>query len=169
MDPASATVAFVGFSASLTALVGLVMKCSKSLYDLQRKLREAPKGILQLQQDLRNFQALLVETQSRVCVDGGNSVPQGFRELWENISLEMRQDMEDFMATVSRYSAQFGNPLRKKAQMRIRYIFDENAVQEFHRRISRHIGCLSMVQASINELVSQISHHRIRRPRTYER
>jgi hypothetical protein len=52
MDPASAIIASIGLAATLTTLLGLVVDSSKTLYDLQRKLRQAPEGILRLQQDL---------------------------------------------------------------------------------------------------------------------
>jgi len=154
MDPASAAIAFVGFSASLTTLVGLVVNCSTTLYDLQRKLKEAPKDILHLQYELRNLQALLVEIQSRFRKDGRISTQQGFQGLWESVSAQMEQDIESFMATVSKHSSQFRTPVRKRVSMRIRYIFDEKTVEEFRRRISRHIDSLSMVQAFMMELVS---------------
>lgn len=167
MDPASAAVAVVGFSASLATLVGLVINCSRTLYDLQRNLREAPEGILRLQHDLRSLQALLTEIQCRVRKHGEASVPRDFRGLWGSVSTQMERDIAVFMATVSTHSTQLGTPIRKRIPIRIRHIFDENTVEAFRRRISRHIEILSIAQGFIIELVSHVSNHFDRRSMTY--
>jgi hypothetical protein len=116
-------------------------------------LRQAPRGILRLQQDLRNFQGLLLEIKSRFEQHEDLGAPQTFRELWESFALHMKHDLEDFTATVSKYNHQLDTPVRKKGRLFVGHIFEENTIEEYRRRIFGHIGSLSLVQALINELV----------------
>lgn len=79
MDPASGTIASIGLTTSLKTLLGLVIESSETPYNLQGKFRQAPKSILRLQQDLRNFEALLSKIQTRFQEHGGIDLPQGSR------------------------------------------------------------------------------------------
>jgi hypothetical protein len=159
MDPASATIASIGLAASLTTLLGLVVDSSKTLYDLQRKLRQAPEGIVRLQQDLRSFQDLLLEIKTRVDQYEFVGLPQSFRVLWENFALHMKLDLENFKATISKYNDQLDSPVRKKGRLLVGHVLEENTIEEYRRRIFGHIGSLSLVQALINELVLLVPYH----------
>ena len=75
MDPVTATVAFVGFGASLITLVAAVGDTSKAFFELQRKFKDAPKSTVRLQQDLQNIQLLLVAIKNRSLEYEGIDVP----------------------------------------------------------------------------------------------
>ena len=114
MDPASATVVSIGLAASLTTLLGLVVDSSKTLYDLQRKLRHAPKSVLRLQQDLQDYGALLFKIQTRFREKGDIDVPQDWQELWQSFASQMEQEMEDFKAIIARYGQKTESSAGKK-------------------------------------------------------
>lgn len=58
-------------------------------------------------------------------------------------------------------SQQVDRSTSKKVRLRVRHILDENTMEEYGRRITDHIGSLSIVQAFINNLVIRSPTHAV--------
>ena len=61
MDPASATVAFVGFAASLATLAGLVIESAKTIKEFCSKFESAPDDLERILATLQQLELLLTK------------------------------------------------------------------------------------------------------------
>lgn len=145
MDPVTATLTFVGFSASLITLLAAVGDTSKALFELQRKIKNAPKSAERLHQDLQILQQLLASIKDQSLEYEGVDVPQLLQHLWSSFVLQLESDIHDFKAKMSTSKL-----LRQGLKARIGHVFAEGTVNEFHKRYSAHIQNLIMIQTLVN-------------------
>ena len=153
MDPASAGVAFVGFTASLATLTAVVIDSSKTLYNLRNKLRNTPEDVRRLIRQFSVFESLLKEVQGVLQDHGDLGVPRGLHALWEGSADQMRDDVERFGVVVSRLQRLLEQPTlsSRLIRLRIRGVFEEDAIATFQRQISMHIETLTVIQTLISE------------------
>lgn len=147
MDPVSASVAFVGLAASLTTLAALVVDSSRTLYNVRRKLKNAPEDITRLSRQLREFECLLSEVQERMRDYRVEYAASGMEMLFATAVTYMGKDMGDFECTVQRLKGSLSAPAspRKLLGLRIRHVLQEERVQEYQRLIASHIGTLTLL------------------------
>ena len=95
MDPLS-------FTASLAILVGVVTTSSKIIYDLGKKLKNAPKAVEILTEQLRTFEGLLKELDAQL-QDHKNHAPrqETLQQVWGSSLAQMRQDLEALRKVLS--------------------------------------------------------------------
>lgn len=151
MDPASAAVAFVGFTASLVTLAGLALDSLQTLYRFQAKVKDAPEDILRLQDGLKRFEALLSEIGLQQN-DGLSTLPQHLCELWGDSAMQMKKDLErfrDFLLGFERRVNQ-SSVSSKNLRARLKFFFREDAVDAFQRRLSMHVQFLHTVQSLLS-------------------
>ncbi|MCJ1368183.1 hypothetical protein MMC16_007324, partial [Acarospora aff. strigata] len=153
MDPASAGVAFVGFTASLATLTAVVIDSSKTLYNLRNKLRNTPEDVRRLIRQFSVFESLLKEVQGVLQDHGDLGVPRGLHALWEGSADQMRDDVERFGVVVSRLQRLLEQPTlsSRLIRLRIRGVFEEDAIATFQRQISMHIETLTVIQTLISD------------------
>lgn len=152
MDPVTATLTFVGLGASLITLAAAVGDISKALFELQQKLKNAPKNIMRLQRDLKNLQLLLVAIKNENLDCEGINVPQALQDLWNSSFVQLEDDICEFKTKISTF-----NLSRQDLKARICHFFAEGTVKESHKRYPAYIQNLMMVQTLMNESVSLIS------------
>ena len=141
MDPFTATLTFVGLSASLVTLLTAVGDASKTLFELQRKIKNAPRSAQRLHRDLQIIQVLLEAIKDQSLHYEGLDVPQALQDLWESFVLQLESDVRDFKARMSTLKLS-----RQSLKARIGHVFAEGIVSEFQNRYSAHIQTLIMVQ-----------------------
>ena len=145
MDPLTATLTFVSLSASLVTLLAAVGDASKTLFELQRKIKDAPRSAERLQQDLRTIKALLDVIKAQSLEYEGLDVPQPLQHLWSSFVLQLESDVRDFKAKISTSKLP-----RKGLKARIGHVFSEGIINEFQNRYSAHIQTLIMVQSIVD-------------------
>lgn len=145
MDPLTATVTFVGLSASLVTLLAAVGDASKALFELHRKIKNAPRSIERLHQDLQIIQKLLDVIKDQSLNHEGLDVPQPLQYLWSSFALQLQSDVRDFKAKMSTSKLS-----RQGLKARIGHVFAEGIVNEFQKRYSAHIQTLIMVQNMVD-------------------
>ncbi|MCJ1432871.1 hypothetical protein MMC27_002229 [Xylographa pallens] len=154
MDPASAVITFVGFAASLAALVAVVVDSAKTLNNLQKQLRAAPDNVKRLVVRFEILQSLLQEVQARSQVHGETEVPEGLRQIWEALAAPLKEDMDTFHVVVAGLEQTLnkskGSSL--KFRLRIRDFFSEPKVSEFEQKFQSHLGILQFIRTSIIDL-----------------
>jgi hypothetical protein len=157
MDPASATITFVGFAASLATIASLVVNSSKTLYNLRRRLKHAPGDIELLLRQLRDYELLLSEVQHWLQQDDQAehvSTP-GLRMLLARVGEQMHKDMEGFTDVMRRAEGLLEGhatvTLGKCLILRIRHILQEGTVREYQRLISSHVGILTFLLTILNK------------------
>ncbi len=147
MDPASASVAFIGVAASLTTLATLVIDSSKTLYNVPRKVKKAPKDIKDLVRQLKAFECLLLEAQERIQVHRAEYFAPGVGTLFTTAVEHMLADLRDFEDAVLKLRGLLSAPAspRDSPLLRIRHILQEDGVQEYQRLISFHMATLTLL------------------------
>ena len=145
MEPLTATVTLIGLGASLVTLLAAVGDASKALFELQRKIKDAPSSVERLHQDLRIIQVLLDVIKDQSLKYEGLDVPQPLQHLWSNFVIQLESDIRDFKAKLSKFKL-FGQGLKA----RIGHIFAEGIVNEFQKRYSAHIQTLIMIQNMVD-------------------
>jgi hypothetical protein len=137
MDPITAVLAFTGLTSSLITIVDTIFEVSKKLLELQRKYKNAPKKILQLHHDLQNLRALVIAP--------------ALRGLCESFTVQLEQDLRELQKIVNRSNTKSNSLVSKGFKAQVCHVLAETTINEFHSRISTHIGYLSMVQTLINK------------------
>jgi|SRR5579862_2307888 len=151
MDPTSATITFVGFAASLATVASLVVNSSKTLYNLCRRLKHAPEDIERLLRQLRDYEVLLSETQHWLQQDE-HANALDLQMLLSRVGKQMHEDMEGFMDIMRRVEGLLrGVTPGKRLTLRIRHILQEDAVREYERLISSHVGTLTLLLTILNK------------------
>lgn len=152
MDPASASVAFVGFAASLTTLLALVLDTSTTIYNAQRKFRHAPEDIKRLLTQLVQLEHLLHEVRQQIQDHPDQGGAPGVIALLTSATQHLHADMLSFKRVTQKLNAiLYAPPARKKLLvLRIRLILQTSTVQEYQHLISSHIEVLTLLFGMLN-------------------
>ena len=148
MDPLTATLTFIGLSASLVTLLAAIGDTSKSLFELQRKIKNAPRSVERLRQDLQDILVLLTVIKDQSLKYEELDVPEALQLLWNRFVLQLESDLREFKATLSTFKLS-----GKGLKARIGYVFGEGILNEFQKRYSAHIQTLIMVQIMMDGYV----------------
>ena len=142
MDPLS-------FTASLITVAGLVAASSKKIYDLRGKLKNVPKDVEELLEQLNNFEILLKELESQVHIFKNSASPQdSLPQVWGSSVEQMQQDVQRLQNTVSKVETLLKKKSRSsKVLLRARMLFNEKEVEQHKKNILTHWGTLSGIQA----------------------
>ena len=144
MDPLS-------FTASLVTLTGMVSVTFKSIHNLLRKFRDAPKDVETLLVQLRTLEGLLEELEVQLEEHRNNSSPQDTLQLVWGRSIErMRQDIEGLNIIVSKLV-----PLANKGSLGSRFLLSargtlsEKEVAKYQKCLDTYCGTLMNIQTMV--------------------
>ena len=151
MDPITAVLAFTGLTSSLITIIDTIFEVSKKLLELQQKFKDAPRKIVQLHHDLQNLRALLVAIQARFSGDEAVEYPPELRAVYESFTVQLEQDLQELQKIVDRSNNKSNSLVSKGFKAQARHVLAETTINEFHGRISTHVGYLGMVQILINK------------------
>lgn len=141
----------IGFAASLITVVGLVTASSKKIHDLRRKLRNSPKDVEHLLEQVHTFESLLNELKSQL-QDHQNSVPrqETLQRVWGSPIVQMQQDLQSLQAVLSKVQSLLKkNSRSSKMLLAARHILSEKEVERYQRKIDVHCGTLTNIQAMV--------------------
>ena len=147
MDPASASVAGVGVAASLTTLTALVVDSSKTLLHISSRWKKAPEDIARLLAQLQLFERLLYETSHHIeNAEAACCAPDTVANVAIAVD-HMLKDLRDLEKATHKCKALVSRPLsaKKNFVLRVRHVLQEDEVLEYQRRISSHIGTLTLL------------------------
>jgi hypothetical protein len=148
MDAASA---IIGFTASLTTLVGLVIESAKTLYKAQSSFKEAPRDIRRLSRQIFEFEALLRQVQSQINVEC-NPQTSAIYALINTSAQHMQDDLREFDSSFKKVKSILDEPANSKLfGIRIRHILTESKVTRYQQLISSYSGTLTLFLALINK------------------
>ena len=146
MDPASAAVAFIGVAASLATLAALVIDGSKTLFNVHRKVKNAPEDIRRLCRQLNAFQCLLYEAQDLVRDDGLDAASD-LRAVFATAIGHMLDDLRGFKDTTQRLKGLMSHSTSSTDLfvLRVRHILKEDGIRDYQRLICSHIATLTLL------------------------
>lgn len=147
MEPASASIAFIGVAASLTTLAALVIDSSKTLYRVGIKLKKAPEDITRLLTQLKLFERLLSEAQQRVEDHKAEFAVPDVGTLFTIAAERMLKDVRDFEGTLQKCERLLSGPASTKKALvsRVQHVLKEDRLKGYERLISSHMATLTLL------------------------
>ena len=146
MDPTSTAIAFIGVAASLTTLAALVVDVSKTLFNIHRKVKNAPEGIRRLCLQLDAFQCLLSEAQDIVGDVGPDNATLGVGVVFTTTIEQMLDDLRGFQDSLKKLKGLMSQRTSSKdLLLRVRHILREDGVREYQRLICSHVATLTLL------------------------
>lgn len=145
MDPLS-------FTASLITVAGVVTASSKKVHELREKLKNAPKDVENLLEQLRTFEGLVKELRTQLQVHQSSAPPQEtLQQVWGASLAQMQQDVQNLHAVLSKMEVL----LKKKSGtsrvlLLARQILSEKEVEKYQRKIDTHCGTLTSIQSMLS-------------------
>jgi len=155
IDPASAVISFIGFTASISTLAALVIDSAKTLYNLQSQLKNAPEDVHRLLRQLQIFEKLLDEIRARSREHGDMGVPDTLQEIWQISATQIEEDLIGFTKVLRSLQRRLNGYSVSSNLVRLRvmkFFYDDDLVK-FQRRLSSHHQSMGVIQLFISELV----------------
>ncbi|KAL9080451.1 MAG: hypothetical protein Q9157_000765 [Trypethelium eluteriae] len=154
MDPLSAVLAFTGLGASLITLVDAISEVSTKLLEVRRKFKDAPRSILELNDDLEKLRALSIAIQARFSRDEAAEDPHTLRIICESFIERLEKELRELHMVVNRSSAKSTLTVGVGFKAKVQHVLAESTVQEFRGRIGTYIMYLDMVHTLLNTYVA---------------
>lgn len=152
MDPALASVAAVGFAASLTTLTALVIKSSQTLYRVRSSFKNAPQDVRRLCRQFHGLQGLLQEVQQCMQEPRGLWITSNIQAVFTSTIDNMHDDLSNFQRIMVKLEALLNRESPGKTlTLRIRRILQEDVVQDFQRQMSSYVGTLTLILVMVNK------------------
>ena len=145
MDP-------VSFTASLITLCGLVAASSKKIHDLREKLRNAPKDMETLLEQVETFENLLNELQTQL-QDHCNSAPlqDTLQKVWGSSIVQMNRDVQSLQAVLLKLEQLSGKKSKtSKIRLLAHQMLSEKEVEQYRKNIDTHCRTLTCVQDMVH-------------------
>ena len=144
MDPLS-------FTASLVTVSGVTI--GTSVYTFCEKVKNAPKDIRNLLEQLQTFQELLEELQTRL-QDSQNDIATQSKlsQIWGQSVAHMQRDVESLHTKLSKLEQLLKKKsLGSRVLLSARQMLSEKKVAEYQRKIDTHCGVLTCIKAEVCE------------------
>ncbi|KAJ9609399.1 hypothetical protein H2200_005726 [Cladophialophora chaetospira] len=153
MDPACASIALIGFAASLATLAGLVIESAQTLTALCLKLSNAPADLKRFLLVLQQHEALLVELRARVTFFTDDEIPMALQLLWQQNITQMAADYTQLKTAVNRIKAWFGgeSTTNKNIRARVRSFFIAPEILQLQEHLRDHVDRFHIVLSMIND------------------
>lgn len=155
MDPASATVAFIGFAASIATLAAVVIDSAKTLRNLTVGLSDAPTEVLRLAKKIDRLERIIVEVKKTGEGLKDDASSASLDAYWQEHALEMQKDFMTLQSKIAALSSNFDrkSPSSKRLWARFRVIFSEQDILKYNRIIGEHTDILNFILSMIGECV----------------
>lgn len=153
MDPASATVAFVGFAASLTTLAGLLIQSAQTIEDLCRKFKHAPDDLKRFCAALKQLELLLELLKDRTSQYANGHLPVDFLRFWHDNASQMEKDYHKLHTLIFKLQRCFDkySVSKRNVTARVRMFFSSTDILELDKRLSGHVEKFNLALSLINE------------------
>ncbi len=146
MDPLS-------FTASLMTVSGVTIMTSKLIYTLRERVKNAPKDVGDLLEQLQTFQELLEELLKQLQDSGDNTAAQSkLPQIWGQSVAHMRRDVESLRIKLSKLEQLLKKKsLGSRVLISARQMLSEKDVAKYQSKIDKHCGVLTCIKATICE------------------
>ena len=146
MDPLS-------FTASLMTVSGVTIMTSKLVYKLREKVKNAPKDVGDLLEQLQTFQELLEELQTQSQDFPDNTATQSkLLQIWGQSVAHMQRDVESLHTKLIKLEQLLKKKsLGSRVLLSARQMLSEKKVAEYQRKIDTHCNVLTSIRATVCE------------------
>ena len=145
MDPASAAVAFVGFSASIASLSALVLDSCNKIHSIARSLKNAPNHIHRLSGKVTRLHRLISEIEKIGNEIGDEPLGTDIQRDWADIATIMRADLMALDGKISKLQKSLdGKSLSKvHISVRVHMFFSTEEVDRYENILSDHLETIN--------------------------
>lgn len=146
MDPASAAVAFVGFSASIASLSALVLDSCNKIHSIAQSLRNAPNHIRRLFGKIERLHRVIAEIEKIGNEIGDEHLGTDVQRDWMNIATIMRADLMALEGTISKLQRNLDGKSLSKVHLsvRVRMFFSAEEVERYENLLSDHLETINL-------------------------
>ncbi|KAL5389245.1 hypothetical protein DPSP01_002558 [Paraphaeosphaeria sporulosa] len=152
MDPASATVAFVGFAASITTLAAVLFQSCKTLRDLCHDLHNAPQDLHRLLRNAQTLEKVVLQVKRTGAEIANEESMEHIDAYWMNNVKDMERDLEVFNKKVSKLQKSLEKPSITSLQVKARFykVFSESDIEQYERQLSQHRDTFTMLYSMVS-------------------
>jgi len=155
LDPASATVAFVGFAASIAALIAVISDSAQTVHTLYYNLRDAPEELSDLKRIVEGNEALLknIFIVGQRYETGG--IPRDLYECWDKAAKHVLEDLQKFKIEIDKIFNVFNASSYSKRHLRrrIRQLFSAHAIEGHCKKLLAHKVDLNVILSLMQKYV----------------
>lgn len=137
LDPASAAVAFIGFAASLEALVAVAATSSKGVYGLWCSLRDAPEKLNELIEVVKEDQLVLSELRTLSQSLSPGAFTASMQSLWQLVQTHMRIDLDVLNSKIAKIQ-DTPTSTHRNIRSRFKTYFGDEELKELCQKLLRH-------------------------------
>ncbi|KAF2114230.1 hypothetical protein BDV96DRAFT_633020, partial [Lophiotrema nucula] len=147
MDPASATVAFVGFAASITTLTATLFNSCKTLRDLCHDLGNAPQDLHRLLRNVQILERMVIQVKQTGTEIVSDESMAHLDAYWKNNATDMETDLQGFHQKVSKLQSGLDKPSVTSKHVRARFykVFTESDIAHYERLLSQHLDIFTVL------------------------
>lgn len=153
MEPASATIAFVGFAASITTLLATAIESSRTIHDVYTSFKNAPREIQRLDQKSKRLHKLILEVQhiSQEFQDG--QPPAFIVDFWLQHAMEISDDFVNFKQKANKLHSGISakSVTGKNMVVRVQNFFSEREMRRCEEQLSEHIQTLGILMSMLSQ------------------
>ena len=153
MDPASAAVAFVGFSASIATLSALILDSCNKIHSTAQSLKNAPDHIRRLFGKVKRLHRVISELEKIGNEMGDEDWGTNVQRDWMNIASIMRADLMALEERTSKLQRSLDGKSLSKINMsvRVRMFFSAEEVDKYENRFSDHLETINVFLCMVSK------------------
>lgn len=152
MDPASAAVAFVGFGASIGTLLGLVIDGSRTLYEMQARIKEAPEEFSRICDAVKSLECTLNEILCRSRELDELDVTADIRQSWAITTNHLEVALRSLRGWLNQnFGSSESHAIgQKQFRQRLKLLFADKKIERFYTSVDRSVAQIVLLQVLIN-------------------
>lgn len=141
MDPASATVAFVGFAASIATLSAVVADSCKTIHNVWHSLKDAPQEAHRLLRKMERLEKVILEIERVVVRFGEDPSLLDSKQYWVDQIVEMVDDFAILKDKINNLQANLTAKKFSKTHLwaRARKFLSEDDILKYESILSGHL------------------------------
>ncbi|KAH0565040.1 hypothetical protein GP486_001566 [Trichoglossum hirsutum] len=146
MDPASASVAAVGFAASILTLATAAAQSSRAIHNLWHNLRDAPEDLKRLLRTIETLELLTREIADKSHGYWSDGLPEGLRDLWNNRAELMKEDFRGLENSVAKLEKSIAGKTysNQHIRMRVQKFFSNDKIKGYEKKLSSHVETFTL-------------------------
>lgn len=147
MDPASAAVAFVGFTASIASLSAVVATSCKTIHNVWHSLKDAPQDVCRLARKMKRLEKVILEIERVVVQFGEDPSLLDSQQYWVDQIEEMVDDFAILDDKINNLQACLAakTPAKKHLWARARKFLSEDDILKYERILSDHLQTFNVM------------------------
>ena len=153
MDPASAAVAFVGFSGSIATLLAVALDSCRKIHNIAQLLRDAPDHIRRLFGKVERLRSVLTEIEEIGNKTGDEYLGANVSRDWTSIVRIMEKDLAALEGKISKLQKSLGGKSLSRLHMsvRIRMFFSAEEVDKYEEALSDDLDTFNLLLCMLNK------------------